>query len=143
MAGGLLSKFTDYLYFEKQRDGRELFAELMKRFLVAVFLFGAAYCLLTIYSPQNGIANANPGTLDLAVDSVYFSVNTISTLGYGDIVPLGFSKVLVSIEVVIGLLIFGIGVARMISIKSEKLMRDVSKDEHEIIKELRAKKRGK
>ena len=43
------------------------------------------------------------------LESIYFSVVTITTLGYGDIYPHGsFGKLLVSIEAIFGIIIIGL-----------------------------------
>jgi hypothetical protein len=122
---GLWNSFADYFFFEKQETSRGLFADLLKRYVLVVLLFGFGFYLLTVYTPEHGISNGTPGWM--VIDSMYFSINTISTLGYGDIIPLGFSKILVSIEVTVGLLLFGIGIAKMISLKSETILKDIQK----------------
>jgi Ion channel len=48
---------------------------------------------------------------------VYFSVVTFTSLGYGDIVPRGLSKVVASSEVVLGLAFLGVFIARLSSAK--------------------------
>ncbi|HEX7286532.1 MAG TPA: potassium channel family protein [Candidatus Angelobacter sp.] len=50
-------------------------------------------------------------------DCVYFSVVTFSSLGYGDILPRGISKVFASVEVFFGLALFGIFIAKLSSSK--------------------------
>ena len=56
-------------------------------------------------------------------ESVYFSVVTFTTLGYGDIQPLGVTRLFAALEALIGYFIFGLFVAvcyRAISITSQK-----------------------
>lgn len=48
---------------------------------------------------------------------IYFSVVTFTSLGYGDIVPRGVSKILACSEVGLGLAFFGIFIARLSSAK--------------------------
>lgn len=48
-------------------------------------------------------------------DGIYFSIVTVSSLGYGDIQPLGFSKAIVCFEVLFGLAFMGIVVAKLTS----------------------------
>lgn len=47
------------------------------------------------------------------LNSVYFSVMTATTTGYGDIVPQGFSKVIACIESFTAFLVFGIFLAKL------------------------------
>jgi hypothetical protein len=63
-----------------------------------IFLFAGTYS-----------ANSNlfvefdkPANLDF-IGSLYFSVVTFTTLGYGDISPLGINRLIVSIESIIGI----------------------------------------
>jgi hypothetical protein len=48
---------------------------------------------------------------------VYFSVITFSSLGYGDVLPREFSKVVASIEVLVGLAFLGIFISKLSSSK--------------------------
>lgn len=51
-------------------------------------------------------------------DCLYFSVVTISSLGFGDYYPLGWLRLLVGLEVLLGLIFLGILVAKIASEKS-------------------------
>jgi len=51
-------------------------------------------------APRGG----NPGTF---LDAVYFSAVTYTSLGYGDLTPLGPVRTLVGVETVIGLILIG------------------------------------
>ena len=83
-------------------------------FATAVIGFGLLYYQLTQY--EHGI-----GRDDTALDSVtictgiYFSIVTISSLGYGDMHPMGISKILACIEVLFGLVMIGIMIAKVTS----------------------------
>ena len=46
---------------------------------------------------------------------IYFSIVTISSLGYGDMHPMGFSKALICVEVLMGLAVIGIMIAKVTS----------------------------
>ena len=83
-------------------------------FVVGVLIFGFSYSLLT---PLNqGIASTTtPATQITPWTSIYFSVVTVSTLGYGDIVPQGLSKAIACLEVIFGLTMMGIIVAKLTS----------------------------
>ena len=83
-------------------------------FAAAVIGFGFLYYLLT--QCGHGI-----GRDDTALDNstvftgIYFSIVTISSLGYGDMHPMGISKILACIEVLFGLVIIGIMIAKVTS----------------------------
>src|SRR4051812_43688020 len=83
-------------------------------FCLMVIAFGVVYCVLT--PSGNGMGRdwqklENPSVLK----GVYFSIVTVSSLGYGDIHPMGASKPLACVEVLFGLTFMGIMVARLTS----------------------------
>ena len=87
---------------------------LVVYFAVGVLSFGLVYFVLTpgsdgLISSTNAAIKVTPGV------AIYFSVVTVSTLGYGDIIPQGASKILVCIEVIFGLTMMGIIVAKLTS----------------------------
>lgn len=79
-------------------------------FFIGVVLFcGILYYILTPGS--HGI-----GQTDITIfTGIYFSTVTISSLGYGDIHPMGASKVIACIEVLLGLSSIGIMIAKVTS----------------------------
>lgn len=54
-------------------------------------------------------------------DCLYFSIVTISSLGYGDIRPIGCGRVIASIEVTAGLVLIGLWISAMASSRLELL----------------------
>ncbi len=56
-------------------------------------------------------------------DALYFSLVTISSLGYGDIRPVGWNRAIAGTEVVVGLAFFGLLVAKISSVKQDYLLR--------------------
>ena len=57
--------------------------------------------------------------------ALYFSFVTATSLGYGDIVPVGIARVLAVIESVAALLIFGAVVAKFVSHRQDELVREI------------------
>ena len=82
--------------------------------------FGMIYYFLSTFIPAHG-----PGIpLGAPVwyrflDSLYFSTITATTVGYGDISPHGFSKVLAGLQSISALFVFAILVSKPISQKQE------------------------
>ncbi|HLD32274.1 MAG TPA: ion channel [Candidatus Peribacteraceae bacterium] len=58
-------------------------------------------------------------------DSLYFSVVTATTTGYGDIVPRGFSKILSSIQSITAVFISAVFVAKLVSHRQEIALQEV------------------
>ena len=83
-------------------------------FIILIFGFGVGYAWLTPSENGvhgDGITEENFGFLQ----GIYFSVVTMSSLGYGDLQPKGWSKVLASVEVLVGLLLIGLMIAKLTS----------------------------
>lgn len=87
-------------------------------------LFAGAYWLLTYTLPEHGIKGpAQQADFDILA-AFYFSIVTETTLGYGDFRPVGISRLLVCLHVLIGLGFVGIVVAKITSLhgRSVRLM---------------------
>ena len=83
-------------------------------FALVIILFGIAYTLLTPCGHGIGQAPDSPSDITF-LTGIYFSIVTISSLGYGDMHPVGFSKVLACIEVLFGLVMIGVMIAKVTS----------------------------
>jgi hypothetical protein len=83
-------------------------------FIVGVLFFAFMYYEFTPVS--NGIGVDGVAKSDLCIwDAIYFSTVTISSLGYGDFHPMGCSKIFAALEVLFGLFIMGIMLAKLTS----------------------------
>lgn len=83
-------------------------------FIGVIFLFGIFYTWLT--PKGHGIGeNGEPLSELTILTGIYFSIVTISSLGYGHMHPMGYSKVLACAEVLIGLAMIGIMIAKVTS----------------------------
>lgn len=71
------------------------------------------YSLATLHPEHapSGLALMEP--MSRFLNSLYFSVMTATTTGYGDIVPHGISKLVASLESITAFLIFGIFLAKL------------------------------
>lgn len=94
---------SEHLIFSWQH-----FLILLYVYFILIFGFAIAYLALEVTgynsvlihdSPQNSESLAYIGNL------LYFSTMTVLTVGYGDITPLGFAKLLASIQAIIGYLL--------------------------------------
>jgi inward rectifier potassium channel len=95
--GAGMGLLGDLYHFLLVSSWPRLLAILVALYIGGNSLFAAAYLL-----DPNGIQNARPGSF---VDAFFFSVQTMSTIGYGTMVPRTFyANVLVSIEALVGLL---------------------------------------
>ena len=85
-----------------------------------VILFASAYRLISVYSPEpHFIVAGAPQALSFS-ESIYFSVGTISTVGYGDITPhSSLARVLASLEVFCGIMLLLFGVSELLEYARE------------------------
>lgn len=91
-------------------------------FVVAVGL--AAVLLRVAVEWNSGLElTYSPKVKPSFVDCVYFSVVTISSLGYGDIRPIGWGRLIAGFEVTSGLVIIGMWISYLSSRRSEVLTR--------------------
>ena len=108
-------------------------------FAGVVIAFGLAYMCLT---PQgDGVGqNSTPLSDVTFLKGIYFSIITVSSLGYGDMHPMGYSKALACIEVLLGLALIGIMIAKVTSRRlSYHVERLFSSDAQKRLDEIAAK----
>lgn len=84
-------------------------------FLAVVLIWAAAYYWLSALG--HGLAGIGETEGYRFSDALYFSVVTVSSLGYGDMRPVGFSRCLACGEVLFGLFTMGIIVAKATSFR--------------------------
>ncbi len=90
------------------------FIELIVFFSIFTFLFAIVYCYLTPSEDGIHLVNGQNNFFNF-YDGLYFSIVTISSLGYGDMHPQGLSRLFAVLEVLFGLAIMGILVAKLTS----------------------------
>ncbi|MGA8059740.1 MAG: ion channel [Candidatus Binataceae bacterium] len=92
-----------------------------------VVLCGLLYWL-TGFSRRPGLVDSGQpiaGTFEGLLSALYFSFVTTTSVGYGDVLPLGPVRILSIFEAVTGLLIFGALVAKFVSRRQDQLVRDI------------------
>lgn len=86
------------------------------------------YLLLGRYVPEHGIKLIEGGTLfENIMTSLYFSVVTATTIGYGDIIPQGFSRLIVMAESIVSLFLWAVFIAKLVTHKQEIALYQVHK----------------
>jgi Ion channel. len=86
-----------------------------------VILFASAYRLISVYTsqPHFKVAEALRG-LSFS-EAIYFSIGTISTVGYGDIIPYStLARALSSVEVFCGIMLLLFGVSELLEYARER-----------------------
>lgn len=89
-------------------------------YLLIVLAFALGYMLISFLIPGAfGFADKAPNIDDPRLEYIlhYFSISTITTLGYGDIVPVHpFARTLATVEALVGQLFPAILLARLVSL---------------------------
>ena len=79
-------------------------------------------------SGEHGLVTRD-GPMEMRTDTLptalYFSLVTVTSLGYGDVGPIGLSRAISVTEAVMGLLIFSLVVAKFVSRRQEELLEQV------------------
>lgn len=85
--------------------------------------FGLVYWGLERAMPGSLVFTYDNGASPGIGDALYFSVVTLTSLGYGDIRPDGIARLFAGVEVVLGLSFFGVIVAKISSVKQDYILR--------------------
>lgn len=109
---------------QTEKKGWKIALKLIVIFILVTTMYATAYWLLTEYT-AHGLRTT---TDKQQIDYIYFSVVTISTLGYGDIIPVGYSRFLVCSEVLFGLIFVGYSLSQVLSARQEYLIEYLTND---------------
>ncbi|WP_406870963.1 potassium channel family protein [Thioclava sp. 'Guangxiensis'] len=83
--------------------------------LSVLFIFSISSVYFTFAPPDHGLSS-NGEVIDVSFpDSVYFSLVTFTSLGYGDMAPVGFGRFVASMTVVVGLSFFALIIGKIAS----------------------------
>jgi hypothetical protein len=102
-------------------------SQLFLMWIATVVVCGFGYWLGALFG-EHGLAQAgapigaDPRGL---LDALYFSFVTATSLGYGDIVPVGIARALAVVEAVAALLIFGAVVAKFVSHRQDEMVLEI------------------
>jgi hypothetical protein len=102
-------------------------AQLFSLWLGMVVVSGSVYWM-TGFSRHPGLIDGGrpiAGNLRGLLSALYFSFVTTTSVGYGDVLPLGPVRILSIVEAVSGLLIFGALVAKFVSRRQDEVVRDI------------------
>ena len=119
-AGLLFEEF----FFRIQRLVVRAFA-FLTFYSLLIILFASAYHILSQYTGKpHFYVGGSPQVLSFS-ESIYFSIVSISTVGYGDIVPhSSVARLLASIEVVCGFMLLLFGVSELLEYTRERREED-------------------
>jgi hypothetical protein len=111
--------------YVNQQEQKSLVIRLITVFAAAVAGFGFAYFWIG-FIPGNGLQFS--GKVASFSECFYFSVVTVTTLGYGDVTPVGFARIIASGEAIFGLIYVGYAISQVVSFKQEALISYLAND---------------
>ena len=112
LAGQTLWLTVEALVRERKADGDALAGAVFGYFMLAL-TWAQLYAAALAMDPG---AIAVPGETPLGSDLVYFSLVTVTTLGYGDVLPVSpMARILAATEAVVGALYVAVLIGRIVS----------------------------
>ena len=101
--------------------------ELFIIWIVTIVLSGSCYWLGALMGEHGLVEAGHPVAADLNgfASALYFSFVTATSIGYGDIVPIGSARVIAVAEAITALMIFGAVVAKFVSHRQEELVTEI------------------
>lgn len=104
-------------------DRLKLWHLIFAAFMLTI-VFAISYLEISLVSRGNGIIAIDVDGKQKQVnfsDALYFSIVTESTLGYGDIRPVGASRILACLQVALGLVLAGLFITKITSGRDRKM----------------------
>lgn len=100
---------------------------LMTVWIALVLFFATAYFVLGSTDVHGPAALHGMEPVRQFWNSLYFSVITATSTGYGDITPQGFSKLLAALQSVMSLFIFAVFVTKLVSRRQDIALQQIHK----------------
>jgi hypothetical protein len=102
------------------------FKKIFILWIAYIFAFSAVFFFLDVYHPEHGLKNVDIGYDAVSfLNAVYFSFVCATSTGFGDITPIGISRTVAIIEVIGGMIIFGLVISKLISFKQDLILNEI------------------
>jgi len=101
--------------------------QLFLLWIAMILLSGVGYWLVALLTKDGLVEGGIPIGTDLQGfgNALYFSFVTATSIGYGDILPIGIARVIAVGEAISALLIFGAVVAKFVSHRQDELVSEI------------------
>jgi Ion channel len=101
--------------------------QLFMIWIGTILLSGGCFWIGALMGEHGLVEGGHPVGADLSgfASALYFSFVTATSIGYGDIVPIGGARVIAVAEAIAALLIFGAVVAKFVSHRQEELVSEI------------------
>jgi len=106
---------------------RQPTSRLFLLWIALTLAFGLAYWLAGLMHHSGLYENGKrlDGSLRGLANAIYFSFITVTSVGYGDILPHGLARVTAIIEAIAGLLIFGAVISKFVSRRQDQVVEEI------------------
>ncbi len=99
------------------------YAALFVVWIGMAIVLGVVYFLLSLWTVQHGLRGVEGmPEWQMALNSLYFSIITATTTGYGDFLPLGISKIFACVQSIFAFFVFGVCISKLVSNRQETLL---------------------
>jgi rhodanese-related sulfurtransferase len=106
---------------------RQSTLQLFLTWIVMILLCGAGYWLIGVAGHRGLVEAGRPVGADFKglVSAIYFSFVTATSVGYGDVLPIGYARAIAVAEAVSALLIFGAVIAKFVSHRQDEMILEI------------------
>ncbi|HEV3111128.1 MAG TPA: potassium channel family protein [Candidatus Binataceae bacterium] len=106
---------------------RQSTSRLFMFWIALTLVFGFAYWAagLVHHSGLYEEGRRLDGSLHGLVSALYFSFVTVTSVGYGDVLPRGISRAMAVVEAISGLLIFGAVISKFVSRRQDQVVAEI------------------
>jgi rhodanese-related sulfurtransferase len=106
---------------------RQSTSRLFLIWMAIALSFGVIYWLAGLMHHSGLVENGQwlDGSLHGLLSAIYFSFVTVTSVGYGDIVPRGVARIAAVTEAILGLLVFGAVISKFVSRRQDQVMAEI------------------
>lgn len=101
------------------------FYQILLTWFFLIFMLGIVYYLFSGKLGANLVSTITGEPIAKMTDAIYFSFITATSTGFGDIIPVGFFKIIAIIEVTLGLLLLAVVTSKLVSIKQDIILEEL------------------
>jgi len=103
------------------------FTKVFFLWLILILIFGMIFFGIQIYIEDSIIYNkvVIESNIKGFIDSTYFSFITATSLGLGDAAPLGISRFIAGIETILGLIIYGLLISKLVGVRQKIILEEI------------------
>ncbi len=101
------------------------FYQILLTWFFLIFMLGVIYYLFSGVFGANLVSTITGEPITKITDTIYFSFITATSTGFGDIIPLGFFKIIAVLEVTLGLLLLAVVTSKLVSIKQDIILEEL------------------